>query len=639
MNKYQVLKYYFGYDSFREGQEQLIDTLLSGRDVLGVMPTGAGKSICYQVPALLFPGITLIISPLISLMIDQVRALNKAGVHAAYINSSLTERQIELALGYAMQGVYKIIYVAPERLLTRRFLDFALHAPIDLITVDEAHCISHWGQDFRPSYLQIAEFVRQLPRRPVIGAFTATATERVREDIENSLQLEDPRRLVTGFDRSNLYFSVKKYSPREKDLFVVSYLREHEEESGIIYCSTRKNVDKLSALLNNCGFSAVSYHAGLSPEERLKNQEDFVYDRIPIVVATNAFGMGIDKSNVRFVLHYNMPQSLENYYQEAGRGGRDGEDSECILLYTAQDIIINRLLIQGKGNSDTLYQDEQRLQQMIEYCSTSGCLRNYLLSYFGEKGSKECDNCSNCLGEQTEDVSWVELYQKKDKKKKSRKRSILPQYRALFERLKKLRADFAEGEGVPPYIIFTDRTLTEICEKAENIETTEDLLSISGIGAVKLERYGAAFFEIIHRYKEEVKGKTTEDFEEQIPVEEQANKRRVKIAFSVTREQIDAFPYEEDLLYTEFAARFSEIRDRSLMKKISGAEIFRRLMEEGYAKESEDPKCFDKIVTVKGLKKGLYTAPRTTRGGTVYQDLYLTPRAQRFCAGMFEKET
>lgn len=328
MNINQTLKHYFGYDSLRKGQSELIEGILQGKDVLGIMPTGAGKSLCYQLPALMLEGTTIVVSPLISLMTDQVKALNQAGVHAAYINSSLTENQIRTALSYAEQGRYKIIYVAPERLNTPRFLEFACKGQISMLTVDEAHCISQWGQDFRPSYLEIEDFLVKLPKRPIVSAFTATATERVKNDIIKSLSLENPVTMVTGFDRPNLFFSVvARKGGRETDNSIINYVKKHEDESGIIYCATKKNVDNLHALLLQYGIQAGRYHAGMSLEERKKNQDDFTYDRIRVMVATNAFGMGIDKSNVRYVLHYNMPQSLEYYYQEAGRAGRDGEEA------------------------------------------------------------------------------------------------------------------------------------------------------------------------------------------------------------------------------------------------------------------------------------------------------------------------
>lgn len=404
--KKQTLKTYFGYDTFRPGQEEIIAHILAGEDVLAVMPTGAGKSLCYQLPALLMPGITVVVSPLISLMMDQVKALNEAGVHAAYINSSLTENQIGKALELAKSGQYKIIYVAPERLETPRFLDFACHTELSMITVDEAHCISQWGQDFRPSYVRILSFIQQLPVRPVVSAFTATATERVREDILGSLNLERPYETVTGFDRENLYFEVQR--AKDKKERIRTYLEEHREDSGIIYCATRKGVDELYLYLENAGFSVGRYHAGMGAEARRTSQEDFIYDRTKVMIATNAFGMGIDKSNVRYVLHYNMPQSMENYYQEAGRAGRDGEQAECILYYSPQDTMINQMLLESKEDYREYTpeelrmiqaQDMERLRKMEAYCTTTKCLRGCILNYFGEQAGETCGNCSNCLEE------------------------------------------------------------------------------------------------------------------------------------------------------------------------------------------------------------------------------------------------
>lgn len=401
----EALKALFGYAAFRPGQKEVIDNILSGRDVFAVMPTGAGKSVCYQIPAMLLPGITIVISPLISLMQDQVKALNEAGIPAAFINSSLSENMFYETVNRARQGVYKIIYVAPERLVTDSFLELAQDIRISMLTVDEAHCISQWGQDFRPSYMKIVEFVRLLDRRPIISAFTATATENVRDDIVCTLGLVNPYTLVTGFDRENLFFQVEK--PKKKEQYILDYIAEHEGDSGIIYCATRKNVDNLYDLLKSRGISAAKYHAGMSAEERKRMQDAFVFDYISIVVATNAFGMGIDKSNVRFVIHYNMPQSMENYYQEAGRAGRDGLDSKCILLFSPQDIVINRFLLEHKEMSDLDETDKQtirerdsrRLQVMEKYCYTTECLRNYILKYFGENPDKPCGDCGNCLHE------------------------------------------------------------------------------------------------------------------------------------------------------------------------------------------------------------------------------------------------
>lgn len=402
--KYKVLKRYFGYESFREGQEELIDTLLSRQDVFGIMPTGAGKSLCYQVPALMFSGITLVISPLISLMKDQVAALNQAGVYAAYLNSSLTQGQYFKALEYAKVGKYKIIYVAPERLLTDSFLGFALHADISFISVDEVHCVSQWGQDFRPSYLKIVEFIQRLPKRPVVGAFTATATQAVRDDVMRILKLQNPKVITTGFDRKNLSFTVKTAKDKKREL--LSLLAEYQGESGIIYCITRKLVEEVYEMLQEYGVSVSKYHAGMSDQERMEHQDDFIYDRTQVMVATNAFGMGIDKPDVRFVIHYNMPKNMESYYQEAGRAGRDGENSDCILLYSAQDVHTNQFFIDHNRENEELSEveleeviakDRERLKKMTYYCYTSDCLRAYMLRYFGEQTGDYCGNCSNCL--------------------------------------------------------------------------------------------------------------------------------------------------------------------------------------------------------------------------------------------------
>lgn len=401
----EALKALFGYDTFRQGQKEIIESILAGRDAFAVMPTGAGKSLCYQIPAVLLSGITIVISPLISLMQDQVKSLNEAGVPAAFINSSLSESSFYETINSAKQGRYKILYVAPERLITDGFIELSRAIKISMITVDEAHCISQWGQDFRPSYMKIVEYVKLLGYRPIISAFTATATENVRDDVMCILGLQNPFTLVTGFNRENLFFQVDK--PKNKDQYILEYINEHRDESGIIYCATRKAVDSLYEMLNAKGVSVARYHAGMNATERKQMQDDFVYDYISIVVATNAFGMGIDKSNVRFVIHYNMPQSMENYYQEAGRAGRDGLDSKCILLFSPQDIVINRFLLDHKEMSDldvadkeiVRERDTQRLQAMERYCYTSECLRNYILKYFGENPEKPCDDCGNCLRE------------------------------------------------------------------------------------------------------------------------------------------------------------------------------------------------------------------------------------------------
>ena len=601
----EALKAVFGYDSFRPGQEAVINAILKGRDILAVMPTGAGKSLCYQVPAMLLSGITLVISPLISLMQDQVKALNEAGVNAAFINSSLSEKELNDTFKNAYKGHYKIIYVAPERLMSEGFISFAKSVEISMVTVDEAHCISQWGQDFRPSYMDIAEFINILDKRPIISAFTATATQNVREDIICSLGLNNPYFLVTGFDRENLFFQVDK--PHNKERCILDFIERHRGESGIIYCATRKNVDSLYTLLRKQHISVVKYHAGMSNEERKQMQNDFVFDYTSIVIATNAFGMGIDKSNVRFVIHYNMPSSMENYYQEAGRAGRDGLNSECILLFSPQDIIINRFLLEHKDFSDidpidamTIRErDIKRLQIMEGYCYTTECLRNYILKYFGEDPKKPCDDCGNCLRQfetldMTEEAKKIinciyesrgrygkniimdtvlgaktarlteigateyksygvlessnknllrrlieelllegyiatgeyqvlklgdisrlkntetkvlvkitdedKIAKRKEKPKKNKKGmdSLTSAGFKLFDKLKEFRLEIARAEKIPPYIVFNDKTLIDMCAKMPT--TKSDMLNVSGVGENKYGKYGERFIAVIKEY-------------------------------------------------------------------------------------------------------------------------------------------
>mgnify|MGYP001138083703 CR=1 FL=1 len=607
----KILKQYFGYDSFREGQEELVGSILEGQDTFGIMPTGAGKSICFQVPALIMDGITLVISPLISLMKDQVEGLNQAGVHAAYLNSSLTAGQYQKALGFAKEGRYKIIYVAPERLVTDSFLDFALHAHISMLVVDEAHCVSQWGQDFRPSYLKIVEFIGRLPKRPVISAFTATATKEVRDDIIDILLLQNPKVVATGFDRPNLYFAVQ--SPKDKYGAMKNFLELHPGQSGIIYCLTRKYVEEVYERLGEEGFSVTKYHAGLSDIERKANQEDFIYSRAEIMVATNAFGMGIDKSDVRFVVHYNMPKNMESYYQEAGRAGRDGEAAECILLYAGQDVVTNQFFIDNNKDNQELdevtrqlvaQRDRERLRKMTFYCFTNDCLRDYILRYFGEYGSGYCGNCTNCLSQfETVDVTEiarsivgcvqssrqrfgttvivdtvhgantakirsyrmdsnphygelakipthklrkvinhlqlygylhvtndeyaiVKLTEKSEAvllgeeqismkmakeqehpakvKREKRRKGVLSGLgdmefteaeEKLFERLRALRTEIAREEKVPPYIVFSDKTLIHMCLLKP--KTKAGMLAVSGVGEFKYEKYGERFLSCV----------------------------------------------------------------------------------------------------------------------------------------------
>ncbi|MCL2632126.1 MAG: DNA helicase RecQ [Coriobacteriia bacterium] len=403
VNKYEVLFDYFGYQSFRPGQEELIDKILLGRDVLGVMPTSAGKSLCYQIPAMIMDGISIVVSPLISLMTDQVSALRQAGIAAGFINSTLSASEIRDILRDAGEGQYKILYVAPERLENTDFLDFCQSVKIAMVAVDEAHCVSQWGHDFRPSYRNITRFIEALPSRPIVSAFTATATPEVRADIEGLLKMNDAHCLVTGFDRSNLYFEVQH--PVDKLKSLLEFLIEREDLSGIVYCARRMDVEQVCEELLNHGYSATRYHAGLSDEERKTNQDDFIYDRSSIMVATNAFGMGIDKSNVSYVVHYNMPKNIESYYQEAGRAGRDGEPAVCLLLYASQDVQTGRYFIEH-SYIDSKYDMQMReimrdhdfelLKRMTWYCTTSDCLRGYILKYFSDSAPVHCDYCSNC---------------------------------------------------------------------------------------------------------------------------------------------------------------------------------------------------------------------------------------------------
>ena len=403
MDKQSLLARCFGYDQFRPGQETLIDGILNGRDVFGIMPTGGGKSICYQLPALLMPGITLVVSPLISLMRDQVLALKAVGVPAAYINSTLSAQQMQLVYRNLRNGMYKIVYVAPERLDYPGFASLVSKLQIPFVAVDEAHCISQWGQDFRPSYLRIVNFIRSLPIRPVIGAYTATATTQVMDDVERILQLQDPIRMVTGFDRPNLFFQV--FRPESKDKELLRLLKSRREKTGIIYCATRKKTEAVCELLLEQGYAATRYHAGLPEEERGENQLEFIHDQKTVMVATNAFGMGIDKSNVSYVIHYNMPKSMEAYYQEAGRAGRDGAPAECILLFSNSDITTAQHLINNSADNEEMdpKQQEQvrqqelaRLETMVGYCKTHTCLRGYILEYFGQKHVEACGSCGNC---------------------------------------------------------------------------------------------------------------------------------------------------------------------------------------------------------------------------------------------------
>lgn len=526
LDKSKTLKRVFGHEGFRDGQEMIVDEILGGCDVLAVMPTGAGKSICYQLPALMMEGITIVISPLISLMKDQVMALKASGVAAAYINSSLTVWQQGEAIRRAAMGAYKIIYVAPERLDAMEFVKFAQEADISLIAVDEAHCVSQWGQDFRPSYLRIAAFVSSLPKRPPIAAFTATATKHVKHDIAKMLDLNEPYQICTGYNRPNLHFSVVK--PTSKLTYLQYFLDKYQDESGIIYCSTRKNVEDVTAQLNGRGMSALGYHAGMPVELRQTNQEAFQFDRVRILVATNAFGMGIDKSNVRYIVHYNMPMNVESYYQEAGRAGRDGEPAECLLLYSGQDIYTAKWLIDKSKEESELApiqrdaihdRDMQRLKQITYYANNKSCLRNFILNYFGEfHENEQCGYCSRCDGDEFEidnGISYVpknhvlrmiddaereaEKHQIKIQRKKD-KLNFSSWQMALLDNLKMLRSLLAAKKRAPAYTIFSDASLHDMVRKKPT--TLDEFLDVSGVGTTKQERYGKMFLAIIREGKE-----------------------------------------------------------------------------------------------------------------------------------------
>ena len=604
MEKSRLLKQYFGHSSFRKGQGELIDNLISGRDVIGIMPTGAGKSVCYQIPSLMLEGVAIVISPLISLMKDQVNSLTEAGIKAAFLNSSLAQWEYYDILDRAEQGEYKILYVAPERLSAENFVEFAKHTEISLVIVDEAHCVSQWGQDFRPSYLKIVDFINALPKRPAVGAFTATATRQVRDDISGILQLKNPFVVTTGFDRSNLYFEVQQ--PKDKMAELYRLMERYKNQSGIVYCISRKNVEEVCEKLCGAGYDATRYHAGLNDEERRRNQEDFIYDRKRVMVATNAFGMGIDKSNVSFVIHYNMPKNMESYYQEAGRAGRDGSPAECVLLYGKRDVRTNEFLIDKSENSELDEEqseqikqlDRERLKLMTYYSTTSDCLRQYMLRYFGERAPDHCGNCSNCnagyemtditlaaqkivscvyrleqrnrrvgastiveilrgsksrrmtengfetlstygimsdsnssyirriveflirenyLAETGEEYHVVEMTEKsrtvikpaapirmktpKIEENKEKEVRQPPVSSELLDKLKQLRHKLANSERVPAYVIFTDAALMDMCRKLP--QSKAEFLNISGVGEVKLNKYGDKFMEVIGSWKKE----------------------------------------------------------------------------------------------------------------------------------------
>lgn len=502
-----ALRAHFGYHAFRPGQERVIEAALAGRDALAVMPTGAGKSVCYQIPAALLPGLTIVISPLVSLMADQVRALKEAGIRGSFFNSTLKPHVRPEVLRRALAGWYDIMYVAPERLGAPAFREFAAQVPIALVAVDEAHCVSQWGQDFRPAYREIAGFVASLPARPPVMALTATATRQVRSDVMALLGLRDPVLHMSGFDRPNLRFATLELTPKRREAWLAHYVRRHPGESGIVYAPTRKKVEQITEALRDGGIAAAAYHAGMGDAARTEAQRAFVHDDALVLVATTAFGMGIDKSNVRYVINCGLPLSLEEYYQEAGRAGRDGEPAECYLLWSRGDIrtchfFIDNVEGEGLGAADrqvVLANKERLLGDMIGYAMSTSCLRQRILRYFGQQvpfGTQGCGNCSVCDGEEAGRYLREERGGTAAALRARHLRDEDPYEpgegdEELFARLRALRKRLADEQGVPPYVVFSDVTLRAMVRRRPS--TPDELLEVSGVGQVKLGRYGKAF--------------------------------------------------------------------------------------------------------------------------------------------------
>jgi len=716
-----VLKQYFGYDSFRNSQEALILDILASKDVLGIMPTGAGKSVCFQVPALMMDGLSLVVSPLISLMKDQVNALTQAGVQAAFINSSLSEAQIAKVMAGAKNGKYKIIYIAPERLLSGAFLEFASSAQIAMLAVDEAHCISQWGQDFRPSYSQIPEFIARLKARPIISAFTATATPMVQEDIVNKLALGNPMVLVSGFDRENLYFETIK--PKNKFAHLIEFLENRKKLSGIVYCSTRNAVEDVCDKLKAQGYEATRYHAGLGDGERRGNQDDFLYDRARIMVATNAFGMGIDKSNVSYVVHYNMPKDIESYYQEAGRAGRDGEPATCLLMHGGRDMSTNLWLInngstqESVDNQHLIERNIKRLHEMASYCATNECLRGYILKYFNETPPDHCGNCKNCKTEyETIDITLeaqkiiscvarmkerygmglvIEVLRGKRSSKvlsfeldklstfgisqktnaqltgmvnylllngylvktadkfpiirlgaraaevlvkdagismrvsgateadepihisrghksaKSSKVAARSLNRDLFEALKERRASLASEQGVPAFVIFHDSTLVDMCMKLP--ASHEEFLGVSGVGAVKANRYAKEFLGVITRF---------------------AGSDSAQVDNNSDLTEFDAQTVEisdEPVTVSAIADRLNVVLMQASYNKVTEKRVNDWLVGMGYLRVVSKNNKNYKVSTDEGVLLGITSEERVIRGEDALVNLF-SAKAQRFVA-------
>ncbi len=702
MDAIDVLKQSFGYNTFREGQSELIYSVLQGRDVLGVMPTGAGKSLCYQIPALIFPGVTLVISPLIALMRDQVMALKAGGIPAAFINSSLSDAQCAKAVSNARKGKYKLIYIAPERLLSSDVASISQAENINLVAVDEAHCVSQWGHDFRPSYLNIPDFIDTLPKRPVLAAFTATATMRVREDMIELLKLKAPDQVTTSFDRPNLFFQVRRPSDKYGEL--AQYL-QNNDENGIVYCSTRKQVERVTHWLQADGFSAVRYHAGLDEKERSTSQDDFLYDRARIIVATNAFGMGIDKSNVRFVIHYNMPKNIENYYQEAGRAGRDGLPADCILFYARNDFFTALRLINTSNNQEEIIRNKQLLNQMEQYCESKGCLRGFILKYFGEKTSDDCGHCGNCLGDiiqldvtvdaqkvlscitrlnregkqlsythvvnillgrsedfkdfpsfglmkgrprryiraivnrlkasdyimgeknmsvtqKARDVLFDDakvMIREEDTKSKNQLKQMgnsnvrYDFSEELLMKLKKLRLEIAKEGKAAAFTVFSDATLVDMCQKRP--KNMAEMLDVTGIGQIKLERYGKRFLNLLL-------------------AEAPCNATDEEKTETVTLDLSKMVELSENLLpISQVADTINAVLIRHGKTSTTGKKLNDMLEAAGYLIRKEG----NRIPSQKGRDIGIMTIERESGKGSYMQCLF-NKRAKEICIELFAQQ-
>jgi ATP-dependent DNA helicase RecQ len=504
MDKFDVLKRYFGHESFRQGQERLIEDLLAGHDIVCIMPTGTGKSLCYQIPALLFSGMTIAISAPAASLEEQVEALTQKGIGAACLNSTLSASQYDKVLEDAASGLYKILYVAPERLMTKGFLALSQTAPISLVAVDDAQCISQWGNCYKPSYLKIAGFIHQLPTRPVVAAFSSIATKRVREDIVHGLQLVDPLIRVEGFDRDNLRFAVMR--PKDKAAALLAVLRQRKDKNGIVYCNTKKTVDDLVNLLKKNEYNAVRYYAELTDEERNENREAFLNDRVPIMVATNAFGQGIDKSNVSFVVHFDMPKDVESYFAGACLAGRNGQAADCLLLFNAKDVATQEAAINNLQKLENIdkktmealqLRNQEKLDQMVSYCKMKGCLSKYILHYLGESTPGDCGKCSNCMDRLTAEQIARPL------KAQAVEAGQVAVATDLMGRLKNLRSSIAKRQGVPPLIIFSDDSLADMCKRLPR--TDKEFLQIAGTGDFRGKHYGQAFLNVINAYRQEQK--------------------------------------------------------------------------------------------------------------------------------------